>query len=765
MWYIKRVARDNPEFASSALELLQSTSRSFIFVTSGLYLLWHFVVTLTWSETFMLSIWLVTPLVLITCVLSLWLLSKNFLLAQIIWQIGLSLAITIAYLIYERPEITFLYALLPLMAVVTLGQNGGALAEGFIIVLVGWLSQTQLVEPLALEYGLAVVVGGMFTGLLGWATSHTLLTVTHWSLFNFNLAQENLEDANRHRGEVVRVMKALDHAYSQLERVNHMLVLTRAEAEEAQETRNRFALAVSHELRTPLNFILGFSEMMVNSPGTYADLSTWPAGLYDDVQEIYRSSTHLLRLVNDVLDLGQIEARQMPLFKETVDLPQLVDEVEEMVHPVLIRKGLRFRTDIEPDLTPVFIDGTRIRQVLLNLVTNSLRFTDEGGVTVRMQRQEESILVSVEDTGAGIAPDDIPKLFEEFRQVGQGSWRRREGSGLGIPISRRFVELHGGRMWAESEGVPSQGTRFFFTLPVVGVTTDSSASATEEVSSGEVATARHWQSLRGKVAEERLLLVLSSDPLAGELIRQYAEGFEVASISQSSQVQSKMSQLLPNALIVDQAFLQEEEIEPVLQDLPYNVPVVSFVFPGNQSRLESLPEAVSNYLVKPITRQRLAETVQALGPTVRDLLVVDDDPAMVRFVTLALEGVADQHQGNGYKFTTALTGTEALEQLHQQPPDAVLLDLGLPDINGWEVLARLRQEPELAQLPVIIITANDLPHLARADQQEALQVWLNRPFSRQELTTLLTSLLETIQPSYPAPSTANESMQPVGLFG
>ena len=242
----------------------------------------------------------------------------------------------------------------------------------------------------------------------------------------------------------MRVLKNLDQTYYQLERVNHTLVLARAKAEEAQEARDRFALAVSHELRTPLNFILGFSEMMVNSPDTYAELEEWPPGLYEDVEEIYQSSTHLLGLVNDILDLGQIEARQMTLFKETVDLSQLIDEVKAMIEPVVLRKGLWFKTDIAPELPPVFIDSTRIRQVLLNLINNALRFTETGGITVAVEANQDNILVRVEDTGTGIAKADIPKLFEAFRQVGEVNWRRHHGSGLGIPISRRFIQLHGG---------------------------------------------------------------------------------------------------------------------------------------------------------------------------------------------------------------------------------------------------------------------------------------------------------------------------------
>jgi signal transduction histidine kinase/CheY-like chemotaxis protein len=768
MWYINRVSKANPEFITSVHELLQSTSRNLILAASCIYLIWHFVVTLTWSGIFMVNIWFITPIVLLTFVLSLWLLPKNFLMAQAVWQVGLTVAITIAFYIYQRPEIAFLYALLPLMAVVTVGRRGGLLVEGMIITLVWWFSDAQTLGPFPPSYAMGIITGGAFAGVLGWAASHTLLTVTHWSLFNFNQAQTSLEEANQHRGEIVRVMKALDHAYSQLERVNHMLVLARTEAQEAQEARNRFALAVSHELRTPLNFILGFSEVMVNSPDTYADLDCWPPGLYDDVQEIYRSSTHLLRLVNDVLDLGQIEARQMTLFKETVDLAQLIQEAEEMVQPILARKGLWFRSEIEPDLPQVFVDRTRIRQVLLNLVTNSLRFTEQGGVTIRLQKRRDTILVSVEDTGPGIAREDLSNVFKEFQQVGeQGSWRRREGAGLGIPISRRFVQLHGGQMRVESEGIPGRGSQFYFTLPIPDGTAASSPSL-----SRQTADTRYWQSLKGKTEQERLLMVFSPNPVAGELIGQYTENYKIVALSCPDQVQAKMEELLPNTLIVDQAIINEPEVQSILQNLPYDLPVVNFTFPGSPNRLEDLPDDVSNYLVKPITRQALTEAVQALGPDISNLLVVDDDPAMVRFVTLALAGKTNgkrskgRTSGNGYQFTTAFTGTEALDRLYQHPPDAVLLDLGLPDISGWEVLARLQKEPELAHLPVIIITANDLPQMFQAGQQETLQVSMNRPFSRRELSTILKCFVETIQPVYPTTLTTSAGRaHPVTVSG
>jgi len=553
-----------------------------------------------------------------------------------------------------------------------------------------------------------------------------------------------MEEARRHRAEAVRVLKDLDQAYHRLERANHMLVLARAEAEEAREARNRFVLAVSHELRTPLNFILGFSELMVNSPETYAKLDRWPPGLYEDVQEIYRSSTHLMHLVNDVLDLGQIEALRMVLVKEWVNPAQIVEEAEAIVQSALVRKGLWFRSEVEPDLPDMFVDRTRIRQVLLNLVSNSLRVTQRGGITVHLRREEESLLFCVQDTGPGIDQEDIPKLFEEFRQVSDGSWRRREGAGLGIPISRRFIELHGGRMWVESQ--VGEGTSVYFTLPLPGAVRDQPLALGEDGSDTD-----YWHYLKEKAKGERTLLALSPDPAADDVIVRYVDGYSVVAVHSPDQIRPAVTELLPHALVLDYALIRDEEVQSVLRELPYDLPVISFSFPGGPGRPRRLPAGVSSYLVKPIGRQQLAEAVQALGPDVHKLLVVDDDPGMVRFVTLALKSVGEKASfRDGYRLTTALTGTEALEKVRKDKPDAVLLDLALPDISGWEVLKELQGDPTLSDVSVILITAHDWPQMSTGGGEEVLQVTMRRPLSRHELTSVLQCLLETIQPAYPA---------------
>jgi DNA-binding response OmpR family regulator len=205
-----------------------------------------------------------------------------------------------------------------------------------------------------------------------------------------------------------------------------------------------------------------------------------------------------------------------------------------------------------------------------------------------------------------------------------------------------------------------------------------------------------------------------------------------------------MAELLPCALILDRAMAQDGEVQSVLRELPYDLPVVSFSFPGSARHPRGLPAGVSDYLVKPIARQDLAEAVRALGPGVRNLLVVDDDPGMVRFVTLATQ--------DGYRLAAATTGREALVRLREDRPDAVLLDLALPDISGWDVLREMQEEPGLNEVPVILITAHDWPQMQPAGEGEALRVTMRRPLSRKELTAVLGCLLDTIQPAYPAVS-------------
>jgi len=480
-------------------------------------------------------------------------------------------------------------------------------------------------------------------------------------------------------------------------------------------------LAVSHELRSPLNFIIGFSDLMVNAPETYAPLKKWPAGLYDDVQEIYTSSKHLMRLINDILDMGKIDARQMSLYREKAQMDQIAADVRDMLSAAFEQKGISFGLDIPKDLPPVFVDTTRIRQVLINLLNNGLRFTDQGSVTLRIETQTGQLLVSVTDTGTGIAPEDLPRVFDEFRQVGDENWRRRAGTGLGLYISRHFVELHGGKMDVES--TPGQGTRFYFSLPI-----DSIGSSTDFTRELPVRLAQR---------DNRLVLLVTSSAEDAAMLQHALDGYSLQQVQTLKQAEEQTGQVFPRAVIVaaEAGTLQVE-------NLPYDLPVVHFSLP----RHAALSHNIHAQLVKPISRKVLLDTLQALGPGLRRILVVDDDPAMIRFVQQSLRADSD---AGGYDLISALSGEQALALLETNPVDAILLDLELPDINGWELLANLQNQKKLNDIPVIIISAQDIPEMNLLPGASALELTLRRSLKMAELGSVLKSILENILPQYP----------------
>lgn len=732
-----RLMKDsNPEFISSVNELFQSTSRTLIYTLVGIFLLFIFA-TAIWPEEIAMNTWTIVPVTLAFFLFALWLLPRLYLFAHLVLHFGMAGSITLAIYLFQIPEIAFFYALLPLLAAVCLGWRTGSIMELFVIGMVYWLNHGLVSNPPSLIFSITICIGGAISGLLGWASMQAVLTVTEWALYSFRQAENRLKDTRDHRGQLAHVVKELDSANIRLERLNNMLVVARAEAEEAKDARNRFALAISHELRTPLNFIISFSEIMVKTPVTYAPLNRWPEGLYEDVQEIYRSSNHLMRLVNDVLDLGQIENLQMNLIKEWISLSQILGETSDMMHRAFELKGITLLSDIEPDLPIVYVDRTRIRQVLLNLMNNSLRFTDQGNVTIRLRRHEnDTLLISIEDTGTGIAEEDIQKIFEDFQQVSQDSWRRREGTGLGIPISKRFIELHGGQMWVKSE--LGKGTSFFFTIPVV-------AGRDPNFRLDKERDDQYWAALKDRAEKGKTILVISPDPAAGEIIAPYIEGFALVTSQPGANFYHQATSLLPYAVFIDQTVAYEPDITTQVNRLPYDLPVFNFTFPGNPTHPQDLPDCVKYYLVKPFNNQVLVDAILSLGSSIQQLLVVDDNPAMINLVRRALRSKTRSRTDRIYRLNLAETGNAAIRQIIENRPDAILLEVNLPDISGLEVL----KEAQAQNIPVIFVTAHEWPQVFPEHKYEALRIQMRRPFSRNELSAVLKSLLEVIHPKFP----------------
>ena len=294
---------------------------------------------------------------------------------------------------------------------------------------------------------------------------------------------------------------------------------------------------------------------MVNSPETYAKITNWPHGLYDDIKEIYKSSNHLLSLINDILDMGKMDAQQMVLFKEKIDFSQVIEDVRQMVHSAVESKGLKLVIDVQPDMPLVYVDRTRIRQVLLNLVTNSLRFTRKGSITIQAEMASSEILkVKVLDTGVGIAKGDQSKVFQEFRQVGNQNWQRSEGSGLGLSIGRRFIQMHGGDMGLESE--LGKGSTFYFTLPIHQQvdSLDAEGETPEQVDDQRISKA---------LSEDRLsvLLFLSRDAFSARVFAEGMQGVKATLMTDPNQLYATVVSIYPRSIIFDESLLGNTQVQ------------------------------------------------------------------------------------------------------------------------------------------------------------------------------------------------------------
>jgi signal transduction histidine kinase/CheY-like chemotaxis protein len=727
----------------SSKELLESTSKYIIFSTTAIYFLFHFIGSLFYPRIFSPGLWVCSIIFLVTFVGTLFILKYSFILAQIFWLTGISATILSAFFLFSRVEILFLFAILPFMTISTLGLTGTVIVEvmiaGMIVILpvAGWFPE------LPDGYPFAIIFVCIITGVFGWGISNNLNTAMENASFHYNEARKRLQETRHHRAEISRMLKEQNQFNYQLKQVTRMLEQARSRAEEARADRDRFAMAVSHELRSPLNFILGFSDLMVNAPETYAILDDWPAGLYDDAQEIYKSSKHLLDLINDILDMGKMDARQMPLFRERVDPKTLLDEIEDLVAAPIIQKGLEFEIHTEENMSHIFVDRTRIRQVLLNVITNSMRFTKQGKILVDASMNGlDEVEITIQDSGPGIEPEDIERIFYEFRQAGEENWSREKGSGLGLAISKRFVQLHGGRITIESE--IQKGTIIHIFLPVmepIAPLPDTSADLAE---SGEFRLASSFAR-----SQSDLILCYSADLSKAKQIGMLLFDYEVITTTKSIELRQMVEKYYPSAIIVDDAYMNDQQISLLLDKMTYQIPIIRFLFNDVLEKSLIIPGGVYRYLVKPVARDTLIQTIQSIGENTNDLLVIDDDPSMVRLFTQAIKsytGVINSIEN--INFYPAYSGGEALEIINKQKVDAILLDLDLPDIHGTQVLAEIRKLEGHQKTPVIIISASDFGEEQKPIHPGYFQVLYKNPLKPVDLKVIFHSVLEVLKPDF-----------------
>ena len=486
--------------------------------------------------------------------------------------------------------------------------------------------------------------------------------------------------------ERARLFDQVEAAKLELQQRADALEEANSRLQELDRLKSRFLATMSHELRTPLSSIIGFSEVLID--GLVGELST---SQKDCVESILLGGEHLLALINDILDLSKIEAGHMTLDVSTFDVRDLIAEIDTAVQAFLDKRSQTLKLEISKDLPSLTADRFRVKQVLLNLLSNAHKFTPTGEhITLSCRLVDPvTLLFSVTDRGIGIKPEDQDLIFEEFRQVAGDGPSKVKGTGLGLAISKRLVELHEGSIWVESEY--RRSATFSFLLPIAG----PAAQASDSVSDGEFATS------------SQAVLVVEDDRSFNNLLALYLrrEGYTPVQHYGGAGVVERARELRPRLITLDVMLpgrdgwnvLRDLKSDPETKDIP--VLVISWL---SSSEL-ALSLGAVDYLLKPVHRDDLHTVLSRLpahGRTAQEarVLVVDDDPEVVPMLREMLPS-------DGYTFLAAYDGEQGVSQARIERPDAILLDLAMPGMNGFEVLQKLRDDAQTADIPITLLTA------------------------------------------------------------
>lgn len=683
------------DLTATATELLRSTLRKLVVVVSVTYFAWHLLATTLWPIQFGDSVIFVSLLVGLTALVTWKLLGRHLIVAQIVWQSGLAAAITLAAYRVQEPAVVFFLAVLPLLSTVTLGWPAAMVSGSVSIALAWWVCQRLLIEPAPLTYVAGVAIGGIVLGLIGWSAMQTLLTVTEWSWHSHERAQKLVEEAQQQRMELKQTQEDLVQANREMARLFDRLKAMHQAAEQARQVKELFVANVSHELRTPLNMIIGFSELIAQAPRVYGN--RLPPALLADITAIWRNSQHLSRLVNDVLDLSQVDAGRMVLAKELVSPEAIVTEAIEVIRYLFESKNLYLRTGVATDLPVIHCDRTRVRQVLINLLSNAGRFTDSGGVEVKVWQEPGSIIFSVADTGPGIPADQHARIFEPFEQVDTSIRRRHEGTGLGLSISRRFVELHGGKMELTSQ--VGQGTTVCFSLPLPAPT--AASDKPWAFPGRDDVPIRERRSLAPRPDVKPRYVLLDEHETLQRLFSRHLAEVETISARDASDAAQTLARAPANALIVNAPWCGcEPPLHAQVKSLPYDTPTIFCWMPSEDEVARRL--GVEQYLVKPVNRADLLGALAARGEDVHTVLLVDDEPQVLQLFGRLLASAERE-----YTVLLASDGRRALSLMRRRQPDVVLLDLVMPEMDGFAVLREKSQDPLIKDIPVIVVSSKD----------------------------------------------------------
>ncbi len=499
-------------------------------------------------------------------------------------------------------------------------------------------------------------------------------------------------------------------------------------AMQANQTKSAFLASMSHELRTPLNAIIGISEILLEDARAEAREEQ-----VEPLDRVFQASQHLLRLINDLLDLSKIEAGKMEIHAERFELAPLVHDVAATLKPLAAKNGNALRLDCPEGLRGMSTDATRIRQVLLNLASNAAKFTKSGTITIAASRRREDgrdwISIAVADTGIGMTEEQMTRLFQDFSQADSSTTRKYGGTGLGLAISRRFCRMMGGDITVESEA--GHGSVFTIRLP-----------AEVEAEPPEVeADTPQAPAVLAPAEPSRRVLVIDDDPAVAQIMQHFLrkEGFQPIIAPTGIEGLRLARSERPHAITLD-VTLPDLDGWTVLAALKGDpelaaIPVILVTIVDERARGYAL--GAVDYLVKPIDRARLATLLRRLhpAPAGRTVLVVEDDEN-------ARSIIRETFEGAGWTVDEAVNGRIGLDRLDRRRPDAIVLDLMMPEMDGFEFLQQLRLREGWRSIPILVVTAMDLSAADRKLLNGGVEAILQKGlYSQQELLGELARLL------------------------
>jgi signal transduction histidine kinase/CheY-like chemotaxis protein len=512
------------------------------------------------------------------------------------------------------------------------------------------------------------------------------------------------------------------------------LEIMNVELEKASRVKSEFLANMSHELRTPLNSIIGFSDMLYRAKRD-------PLGdrQRTAMEKVLRNSRHLLSLINQVLDIAKIEAGHMEILPEEFSLRDLVMDCLSAVEPDALAKGLSLNSSVPDGLPRIYGDRSKVQEIIINLLSNAVKFTERGEVGLKVKSVEELLTIHVEDTGIGIRPEHMDVIFEEFRQLDSSSTRAFGGTGLGLSIARKLARLMGGDLNVTNKH--GKGTHFIFTLPIrapVKKALELSSPADE---------------VKIRVKHVRKILVIDEKNLSVGALRKALPGEQYEVIWAASGAEGlNLAEVQKPSLILLDVILSDWDGWEILQRLKSNpetahIPVVINSMVENRSLALSL--GASGYLSKPATEEEIRSAISKLAiPPHQLILVVDDDPDFRSFLAEVLEQAS-------YDVLQAEDGAKAIDLMHNEVPNLVLLDLMMPHVDGFMVLAHMAQHPQLREVPVLIATAIDLPPEKLSSlKRHARDVIRKEGLTIEQIAARVRKVLESSEPSHAISSAA-----------